>query len=274
MVSPARSAPVRYLLGSQPLYVLETLSRGVNGTQGSHYGIGYRGAATISGNVQIAAAISLRSNFFGDGWPGVGPRRISLKPTGEWMSNPGPRGRPCTGKRGEAMDPNLFAIDNERLFEVLVAIVVLSFFIERALAVVFESRWLVHRLSKKGLKEPISFLVSFLVVRHWDFDAFSIIFTKEHTQLWGHVLTAGIVAGGSKASIKFFHGVLGAMSTAEDDRQKLAKAKTEADAAIAARPGLVAQVEEAIRAASQAAAGAAEAAARAESAATKTGGNQ
>ena len=122
------------------------------------------------------------------------------------------------------MDPNLFAVDMERLFEVLVAIIVLSFFIERALALVFENRWVVGPLSQKGVKEPITFLVAFGVVRFWDFDALSIIFTKEHTQLWGHALTAAIIAGGSKASIKFFHDVMNAMSSAEKQRQLINKA--------------------------------------------------
>jgi len=42
------------------------------------------------------------------------------------------------------MDPNLFHMDYERLFEVLVTIVVLFFFIERALSVIFESRLFVE----------------------------------------------------------------------------------------------------------------------------------
>ena len=138
------------------------------------------------------------------------------------------------------MDPNLFAIDGQRLFEVLVAIIVASFFIERALALVFENKWLVEPLSKKGVKEPITFVVALWVVRFWDFDAFSVIFTKERTQLWGHVLTAAIIAGGSKASIKFFHSVIGAMSSAEEERQKLNRAKVDAD--VAAQAALAATV--------------------------------
>ena len=43
------------------------------------------------------------------------------------------------------MDPNLFYLNYERLFEVLVTIVIFSFFIERALSVVFESRWFTWR---------------------------------------------------------------------------------------------------------------------------------
>jgi len=125
------------------------------------------------------------------------------------------------------MDPNLFAVDGERLFEVLVAIIVLSFFIERALSLVFENRLLVQKLSKKGVKEPITLIVAFLVCRHWDFDAISVVFVKERTQFWGHLLTAAVVAGGSKASIKLFQDVMGAMSTAEEERKKLNQAEVE-----------------------------------------------
>lgn len=124
------------------------------------------------------------------------------------------------------MDPNLFNIDMERLFQVLVAIIVLSFFIERALAIVFENRWLVTGVSKKGVKEPIAFTVAFLVCRHWDFDALSVLLVRERTQLWGHILTAAIIAGGSKASVRFFHSVIGAMSTAEKERQAFDKLRT------------------------------------------------
>ena len=35
----------------------------------------------------------------------------------------------------------------------------------------------------------------------------------------GHFITAAIVAGGSKASIKFFHDVMGVMSNAEKRRK-------------------------------------------------------
>ena len=40
------------------------------------------------------------------------------------------------------MDPNLIHLDYEKLFEVLITIVIFSFFVERALSVVFEMRWL------------------------------------------------------------------------------------------------------------------------------------
>src|SRR5262245_27041968 len=132
------------------------------------------------------------------------------------------------------MDPNLFAIDGERLFEVLLTIVVLSFFVERALAVLFETGWFVDwssKHSKKGVKEMIALGVAFAVCRFWDFDALSILLVKSKTQLWGQALTAAIIAGGSKASIKFFHDVIDAKSSAETERQKVARSRVVAPVA-------------------------------------------
>lgn len=118
------------------------------------------------------------------------------------------------------MDPNLFRIDGERLYEEVIAIVVLSFFLERALALVFEHRLFVEKFSKKGFKEFIAFGVAFAVCKKWDFDAVSVMLTAETTNGMGHAITAGVVAGGSKASVKFFHDVLKTYSSAEDERRK------------------------------------------------------
>lgn len=43
------------------------------------------------------------------------------------------------------MDPNLFHIDWERTLEALVGVIVLSFLVERACAILFESRWWISR---------------------------------------------------------------------------------------------------------------------------------
>lgn len=43
------------------------------------------------------------------------------------------------------MDPNLFHLDWERTIEALVGIIVLSFLVERACALLFESRWWISR---------------------------------------------------------------------------------------------------------------------------------
>lgn len=112
------------------------------------------------------------------------------------------------------MDPALFRIDWEVLAEVLATITVLSFFVERALSIVFEHRLFVKSLDEKGLKEPIALIASFLVVKLWNFDALSIVLNSDKTSWLGYLITAAVISGGSKASIKLFHDVLKTKSTA------------------------------------------------------------
>jgi hypothetical protein len=118
------------------------------------------------------------------------------------------------------MDPNLFHLDYERLGEVLIAVIVLAFFVERALALVFEHRLFANNYGGKGFKEPIAFLVALAICRRWNFDAVSMTILTEQTSLFGHVITAGLIAGGSKASVSLFHDVFHSMSDAEKVRKQ------------------------------------------------------
>jgi hypothetical protein len=115
------------------------------------------------------------------------------------------------------MDPNYFNVDGERLYEVLLAIVVLSFVLERALSLIFEHKIFVEKLAGKGIKEVIAFAVAFIVCRKWDFDAVSVMLVSETTNGLGHAITAGVIAGGSKSSVKLFHDVMGTYSSAEKE---------------------------------------------------------
>lgn len=125
------------------------------------------------------------------------------------------------------MDPNLFFIDWPKLIEVMVMIVVLSFLIERALSPLFESRFYVNRLQGKNLKEVIAFAGGALVCWYWDFDAFSVLMTREKTTLLGAVLTGAIIAGGSKASIKLFRDLMKFRSSSEEQRLEHQKRQLE-----------------------------------------------
>lgn len=121
------------------------------------------------------------------------------------------------------MDPNLFHLDWERVGEVLVGIVILAFLVERALAVLFESRFFINRFKEKSLKELIAFVVAVIACWYWDFDAVSMIFLKEKVTLLGMVITGGVVAGGSKGSIRLFRDIMKFKSTAqqqEEDKKK------------------------------------------------------
>jgi hypothetical protein len=134
------------------------------------------------------------------------------------------------------MDPNLFHIDWERTGEVLTTIVVLSFVVERSLALLFENKWFVERFDDSGIKEPISFGVSALVCWKWDFDAVSMIILTDKTRFLGFFITAAVIAGGSKASIKLFHDVLGVQSTASKEAKARRGAKEPAKVAPAPPP--------------------------------------
>lgn len=112
------------------------------------------------------------------------------------------------------MDPNLFHLDWERTFEAVTTIVVLSFFVERALALIFENRRLMRVFDNSGMKEPIAFVVSTWLCWQLKFDALSIIILTDSMSAVGYAITGAVVAGGTKASIKFFHGMLGVYSNA------------------------------------------------------------
>lgn len=124
------------------------------------------------------------------------------------------------------MDPNLFHVDLERLFEVLMAVVVLSFFIERALSLVFGHRLYVSLEERgfKGGKELIAFAVSVAACYYWEFDAISVLLVRDENSRLGYLLTAGVIAGGSKASVKLFYDVMGVKTQAEEDYAQKKKA--------------------------------------------------
>ncbi|MFN7758237.1 MAG: hypothetical protein ACK5ZA_06120 [Betaproteobacteria bacterium] len=130
------------------------------------------------------------------------------------------------------MDPVQFRIDWEVLMELLVTIIVLAFFIERALSIVFENRLFVNsRLDDNGSKEILSFLVSLAAVKWVGFDALAILFKLDAPRWPGYVITAAIVAGGSKASIKLFQDLMDLKSSARRQKDAIKKINREAQLA-------------------------------------------
>lgn len=117
------------------------------------------------------------------------------------------------------MQYSILSIDPERVASLLGVVTLFSFLIERALAVVFESRAINEWLSRRSLKEPIAVLVSLGVCWHWNVDVITALVSDRTPDFWGQLITAAIIAGGSKASIKLFHDWLDTMSNAERERQ-------------------------------------------------------
>lgn len=128
------------------------------------------------------------------------------------------------------MDPNLFHLDWERVFEGLAAIIVLSFVLERALAPVFESYPFIVYFDRPGAKEVIALALAIGCCIAWDFDIISVILLTEHTTRVGEIITGAVIAGGSKASIKLFHDVLNVKSTAFEQRHEVLAIAAAADA--------------------------------------------
>jgi hypothetical protein len=124
------------------------------------------------------------------------------------------------------MDPNLFYLNWERLGEVLVAISVFAIFLERALSLLFESRFFIRRFKEKSLKELIAFICGVIICWIWKFDALSFVFPLEKTTIVGYIITGAIIAGGSKGSLILFRDFLKVKSTAqkEFEKEKVAKA--------------------------------------------------
>jgi hypothetical protein len=123
------------------------------------------------------------------------------------------------------VDPNLFHIDGARVFEALVTIVVLAFILERALALIFESRYYIGKFEENNIhiKELVALALGIVVCELWNFDAISMILLKERTTWYGAAITGAVIAGGSKASLALFRDVMHFMSNAEEERQKKRK---------------------------------------------------
>ncbi len=129
------------------------------------------------------------------------------------------------------IDPNLIHVDWERTFEAITLVIIFAFVVERALAVFFESRVFIEKLDRDGLKELIAILASIFVCVMWKLDAPGMfMLTTEKTTIPGYILTGLVVAGGSKASIKLFHDLLGVKASAYDKRHEI-RAQAEADRA-------------------------------------------
>lgn len=145
----------------------------------------------------------------------------------------------------ETITPDLFHIDYGRLTEVLITIVVLSFIIERALSVIFESKVFIDwseakrplpeikndsgitiqqaapgKPKKAGIREMIAAVVSIVFCFSYDFDAITIILqSSDHMSVGGTIITGLVISGGSKVSQGLFQDVMGFMSTAEAQRK-------------------------------------------------------
>lgn len=113
------------------------------------------------------------------------------------------------------MDPLQFAIHSDVITEALATIVVIAMILERSLAPLFEwSTFMEFHKKYRGLKEPIAIVISISVTTFYGFDSVAIILSQDQNSLLGYIITGGVIAGGSKGSIKLFRDWMGWKSNA------------------------------------------------------------
>lgn len=91
----------------------------------------------------------------------------------------------------------------ENVASVFALLIALSVVIERGLATLFNWKYYAKYVGGKGLKVPISWGVSFLIAKEVPVDLVAMLFNGDATVL-GQVLTAGLLAGGSKKVAETF----------------------------------------------------------------------
>ncbi len=124
------------------------------------------------------------------------------------------------------MNPSLFDVHGDQVVEVLGMIVLLAIVLERALSLVYESRFYVEHFQKKGYKEILAFLVSVSVAYYYKFDALAVFFGHEAQSYVGYLITGAVIAGGSKGSIKLFRDFFGWKSSVQKEVEAQRQAKS------------------------------------------------
>lgn len=133
-----------------------------------------------------------------------------------------------------AVDPNAFAVPWAVMIEALALVIVLAFVLERCLALVFESRFFIQfsenqkakPMSKGNYKAPIAFVLAVVTCLLYQIDIVAALMSHSHPSVFGAVITGGLVAGGSKASIKLFRDLMGVYSNEYAKAKKLLPQQT------------------------------------------------
>lgn len=125
------------------------------------------------------------------------------------------------------IDPMFFTVNWELVLEAVGTVVLISFIVERSLAVFFESRWYIEKSKSSSspmrkIKEPTAYLISLLVCLAFGFNMMAVVFPNSEgfpAEAMGFLLTAGVIAGGSKGSIRLFRDLLGFQSNAYKEKR-------------------------------------------------------
>jgi hypothetical protein len=108
----------------------------------------------------------------------------------------------------------------DAVIDALIKVVVLAFLVERALAIIFDMKWIAPRLERGDLKPFIAIVVSITACFLLRIDALSPLAPDlaepERLGRIGYFLTGLVVAGGSAGAVKLFQDVLGFRRTSRE----------------------------------------------------------
>jgi len=114
------------------------------------------------------------------------------------------------------MDPILFSIDWPQLSEALAALIILSVVVERSLTLLLENKHVVAILDDRDFKEVPALILSISICYQIDFDVLAIMLQSARSDDFEFIVTAAVIAGGYKASIKLFPNFIGLKSARID----------------------------------------------------------
>lgn len=101
----------------------------------------------------------------------------------------------------------------------LVKLVILAFFLERALALVFELKWYGLVFGEWKIKPLLAFALAAFVCFYYDFDVVATLLEPQAVTLTGILVTAAIVAGGSKVALQLVQEIWGFNPAARETRK-------------------------------------------------------
>ena len=139
-------------------------------------------------------------------------------------------------KCGKALDQDMLGTLALNTLAILGVVVIVAMILERALSVLFEWRLWQNHLKDRGLRTPVALIVAVIIVFNLELNVFYFMFlglndggnnslditaTRDNTvQL---LVSAALIAGGSKGAVLLFQGVLGFGRDAVDQRVAMAK---------------------------------------------------
>lgn len=112
----------------------------------------------------------------------------------------------------------------------LARLIIFTFMLERALYAIFDYSLWRDRIEGKGIRAPFTVVVAAAICHYFQFDVvYPVLDPNAGPTLFGIIITALIVAGGSQGAILLFQNILNFSREARESIEEIKKAQREAD---------------------------------------------